>query len=187
MSEELNFYIEESKESMESTIHHFESELGKIRAGKASPQILDGIMVNYYDVETPINQVANIGNLDNKTLVIQPWEKNMLGSIEKAIMAANIGATPQSDGNVIRISMPPLTEERRMELVKSIKNMAEQSRVSIRNTRRDAKDAIKKLQNEGVSEDLARDAENEVQKNTDDYISMIDKQLEAKEKEVMTV
>ena len=188
MTEELDFYIEEAKESMEKTIRHLETELSKIRAGKVYPQILDNISIEYYDVETPLKQVADINNLDNKTLIIKPWEKNTLEAIEKAVIAANIGATPQNDGDVIRLPFPPLTEERRKELVKLAKHMAEQSRVSIRNIRRDANDELKKLQKDStISEDQSKREIDEIQKLTNRYIEEVNSELEKKEKEIMEV
>ena len=187
MVDDVNIYLDEAKEQMDKAIEHLESELTNIRAGKANPSMLDGIKVPYYGVDTPINQMASIKSADVKTLVIQPWEKDMLDAIEKTILAANLGVTPQNDGNVVRLSMPPLTEETRRELVKKVKEIGEQSRVSIRNTRRDANEAIKDLTKEGLSEDMAKTAEHDNQENTDKYIEMVDKHLEAKEKEIMTV
>jgi ribosome recycling factor len=161
--------------------------LVKIRAGKANPQMVDGIVVDYYGNPTPINQIGNISVLDARTLSIQPWEKNMLQPIEKAIMAANIGITPQNDGNTIRLFLPPLTEERRKELVKKCHVEGEHCKVAIRNIRRDAIEHIKKLQKNGLSEDIAKNAETEVQTSTDKFIIVVDKHLAAKEKEMMVV
>jgi ribosome recycling factor len=149
--------------------------------------MLEGIMVEYYGNPTPINQVANVSVLDARTLTIQPWEKNMLQAIERGIMAANIGVTPQNDGNIIRIYLPPLTEERRKELVKRSHGEGEHSRVSIRNIRRDAIERIKKMQKDGLSEDVAKDTEADVQELTDRFIVLVDKHLAAKEKEIMIV
>ena len=187
MEDEVKLYLDTAKEQMESAISFLENELSKVRAGKASPAIVNGIKVDYYGVETPLNQVASVKNQDSKTLAIQPWEKGMLGPVEKAILAANIGITPQSDGTVIRLSLPPLTEERRIELVKKVKEIGEQSRVSIRNARRDTNEHLKVLTKDGLSEDLEKDAEHENQELTDSYISKVDKHLEAKEEEIMTV
>lgn len=187
MSEELSLILDDAKESMLKGINHLEAELVKIRAGKASPAMLDGINVDYYGAPTPINQVANVSVLDARTVSIQPWEKNMLSPIERAIMAANIGITPQSDGNQIRLFMPPLTEERRKELFKRASGEGEQSKVAIRNIRRDAIEQVKKLQKDGLSEDEAKDAEASIQEVTDKYIALVDKHLAAKEKEMMSV
>lgn len=173
--------------SMKKAIQFFESELTKIRAGKATPTMLDGIMVDYYGNPTPINQVGNLTVMDARTLTIQPWEKNMLQPIERAIIAANIGINPQNDGNIIRLFLPPLTEERRKELVKRSNNEGEQAKIAIRNIRRDAIEQIKKLQKDGLSEDEAKGAEAEVQEITNSFIHTVDKYLEGKEKEIMAV
>src|SRR5687767_12022940 len=172
---------------MQKAITHLETELVKIRAGKASPQIIDGIMVDYYGSPMPINQVANISVMDARTLTIQPWEKNMLQPIERAIIASNIGINPQNDGVIIRMFLPPLTEERRRELVKRCLGEGEHAKVAIRNIRRDAIEGIKKLQKNGLSEDVAKDAEGDVQELTNKYIALVDKHLASKEKEIMSV
>jgi ribosome recycling factor len=172
---------------MQKAISHLEAELVKIRAGKANPQMVDGIVVDYYGNPTPISQVGNISVMDARTLSIQPWEKNMLQPIEKAIMAANIGITPQNDGNIIRLFLPPLTEERRKELVKKCHGEGEHAKVAIRNIRRDAIEHIKRLQKNGLSEDASKDAETDVQGSTDKFIAVVDKHLAAKEKEMMIV
>jgi ribosome recycling factor len=187
MSEELAFILDETNQTMQKGIGHLEAELTKIRAGKANPQMLEGIVVEYYGSPTPIGQVANVTVVDARTIGIQPWEKNMLQPIEKAIMAANLGINPQSDGILIRLFLPPLTEERRRELVKRVNGEGEQSKVAIRNIRRESIEDIKKLQKEGLSEDVAKDAEKNVQDLTDKFIALIDRHLEAKEKEIMTV
>jgi len=187
MSEELILITGAAEESMRKGIAHLETELTKIRAGKASPTMLDGIMVEYYGSPTPIAQVANISVLDVRTISIQPWEKSMLAAIEKSIMQANIGITPQNDGNQIRLFMPPLTEERRRELFKKASGEGEHSKVAIRNIRRDAIEQVKKLQKDGLSEDAAKDAEKEIQELTDKFIQLVDKHLAAKEKEMMAV
>ena len=187
MSEELQMIIEETEDGMKKGIGHLEEELTRIRAGKASPAMLDGIAVDYYGAPTPIAQVANISVLDTRTISIQPWEKNMLQPIEKSIMAANIGITPQSDGNQIRLFMPPLTEERRKELFKKASAEGEHSKVAIRNIRREALEQIKKLEKDGLSEDAASDGEKNIQEVTDKYILLVDKHLSAKEKEMMSV
>ncbi len=187
MPEGLQKIHDEAAEAMKKAINHLEAELTKVRAGKASPQIVDGIMVDYYGSPMPINQVGNVTATDARTITIQPWEKNMLQPIERAIIAANIGINPQNDGNIIRLFMPPLTEERRRELVKRTNGEGEQSRVAIRNIRRDAIEHIKKLQKDGTSEDACKDAEKDIQTLTDKYIQLVEKHLEAKEKEIMTV
>lgn len=187
MSDELNSIKDHALDGMNKAINHLETELVKIRAGKATPGLVDGLVVDYYGNPTPINQVGNITVADARTLNIQPWEKNMLQPIERAIIAANIGITPQNDGNIIRLFMPPLTEERRRDLVKRSHGEGENSKVSIRNIRRDAMEHIKKLQKNGLSEDICKDAEKNVQELTDKYISLVDKHLAAKEKEIMTV
>ncbi len=187
MSEELNIILSDADASMSKALNHLESELSKIRAGKANPSMLDGIMVDYYGNPTPINQVANISALDARTISVQPWEKAMLQHIEKGIMAANIGITPQSDGNSIRLFLPPLTEERRKELVKRCNGEGENGKISTRNIRRDAIEQIKKLQKDGLSEDASKDAEKNIQDSTDKYIALIEKLLVAKEKEIMSV
>ncbi len=187
MSEDIPSIISGSEDHMKKAITHLEVELGKIRAGKANPQMLDGIMVDYYGSPMQINQVSNISVMDSRTLSIQPWEKNMLQPIERAIIAANIGITPQNDGALIRIFLPPLTEERRKELVKKCQAEGEHTKVAIRNIRRDAIEHIKKLQKNGLSEDAAKDAEQSVQQVTDKYISAVEKHLTSKEKEIMSV
>jgi ribosome recycling factor len=187
MADDIASIIAVAEDHMKKGINHLESELVKIRAGKANPQMLDGIMVDYYGSPMPINQVANISVTDARTLSIQPWEKNMLQPIEKSIIAANIGINPQNDGNLIRLFLPPLTEERRKELVKKCHNEGEHSKVAIRNIRRDAIEHIKKLQKNGLSEDAAKDAEKDVQEVTDRYTAAVEKHLSSKEKEIMSV
>lgn len=187
MQDDIAVILDETRENMKKAIRHFESELVKIRAGKVSPDMLNDIKVEYYGSPTPIQQVANINVVDSRTLSIQPWEKPMLQAVEKAILAANIGITPQNDGILIRLFMPPLTEEHRRELVKKIGAEGEQAKVVIRNLRRDAMEQIKKLQKETLSEDAARNAETDIQGITDSFISTIDKYCAAKEKEVMAV
>lgn len=187
MSDDLTLILDDAESSMKKAIAHLENELVKIRAGKASPSMLDGITVEYYGAPTPINQVANVSVLDARTISIQPWEKNMLGAIDRAILAANIGVTPQNDGVQIRIFLPPLTEERRKELYKKASQEGEHGKVAIRNIRRDAIEHIKKLQKDGLSEDAAKDAEQDVQSLTDKFIVIVDKHLAAKEKEIMSI
>ena len=187
MSEEISKIIRDTESSMSKAINHLESELVKIRAGKANPNILDGIVADYYGSPTAINQIANVSVLDARTIAVQPWEKNMLQPIERAITMANIGINPQNDGTTIRLFMPPLTEERRKELVKRCNAEGEHAKVSIRNIRRDAIEHIKKLQKDGLSEDICKDAEKDAQDITDKYIILIEKHLTAKEKEIMAV
>jgi len=187
MSEDVSLTLEVAEGSMQKAINHLEAELAKIRAGKANPQMLEGITVDYYGSPTTISQVGNISVLDARTLSIQPWEKNMLQPIERAIMASNIGITPQNDGVIIRLFLPPLTEERRRELVKRCQGEGEHSKVAIRNIRRDTIEGIKKLQKNGLSEDAAKDAEADVQELTNKYIALVDKHLATKEKEIMVV
>ena len=176
-----------SKEMMEKAINHLEVELGKIRTGKANPSMLDSIMVDYYGAITPLHQIANINTPDARTLVIQPWEKSKLADIERAIINGNLGLNPQNDGEVIRINVPPLTEDRRKEMVKIAKNETENCKVSIRNARKNANENIKKLQKEGLAEDLAKDAETTVQNLTKDFEAKVDDHVAKKEKEIMTV
>ncbi|HQW85421.1 MAG TPA: ribosome recycling factor [Ferruginibacter sp.] len=187
MSAEINTIISDTSTAMQKALNHLETELIKIRAGKANPNIIDGIMADYYGNPTPVNQIANISVLDARTISVQPWEKNMLQPIERAITMANIGINPQNDGNSIRLFLPPLTEERRKELVKKCNAEGENAKVAMRNIRRDSIEAIKKLQKEGLSEDISKDAENDVQQATDKYIVLIEKHLTAKEKEIMAV
>ncbi len=188
MSEELEMLLDDAESAMKKAINHLESELTRIRAGKANPGMLDGVSVEYYGAPTPINQVANVSVLDVRTISIQPWEKKMLQAIERAIMAANIGITPQNDGSQIRLFLPPLTEERRRELFKKANNEGEQSKIAIRNIRRDTIEQVKKLQKDGeLSEDASKDAENNVQELTDRFIILVDKHLAAKEKDMMAI
>jgi ribosome recycling factor len=187
MSDDLELILEETRDSMKKALIHLESELVKIRAGKASPQMLEGLMVDYYGSPTVLNQVGNVSVMDARTLTIQPWEKNMLQPIERAIINANLGVTPQNDGNIIRLFMPPLTEERRKEFVKRAGGEGEQSKVAIRSIRREAIEQIKKLQKDGLSEDEAKDAEKEIQDITNENINLVDKHLASKEKEIMSV
>src|SRR6478735_3965245 len=186
-AEELELVMEDADSSMEKAISHLEAELTKIRAGKANPTMVDGIFVEYYGSPTPSAQVANVTILDARTISIQPWEKNMLQAIEKSILQANIGITPQNDGNQIRLFLPPLTQERRKELFKKASTEGEHSKVAIRNIRRDAIEEIKKLQKDGLSKDVAADGEETIQQATNRYITLVDKHLVAKEKEMMAV
>ncbi|GAA4759419.1 MULTISPECIES: ribosome recycling factor [Flavobacterium] len=187
MTEEINFILDSTKESMEGSIAHLEKEFLNIRAGKASPQMLGGVFVDYYGSQTPLSQVANINVPDARTITVTPWEKNMLQPIEKAIMIANIGFNPMNNGDNIIISVPPLTEERRKDLVKQAKSEAEDAKIGIRNARKDANTDIKKLEKDGTSEDICKTAEENVQKLTDAYIKKIDDHLAIKEAEIMKV
>lgn len=187
MIEELNLVYDELQSSNSKTFEHLESELSKIRAGKASPSMLQGVMVDYYDVPTPIQQVANIATMDARTLTVQPWEKSLLNDIARGIMQANLGLNPQNNGEQLIISVPPLTEERRRDLVKRAKMECENSKVGIRNHRKDAIDMIKDLKKDGLSEDLEKDAENEIQNITNTFVKQIDDLLAIKEKAIMTV
>lgn len=187
MTEDISTIVAGADDQMKKAINHLEAELIKIRAGKANPQMLDNIVVDYYGSPMPVNQVANISVMDARTLTIQPWEKNMLQPIERAIINGNIGVTPQNDGVIIRLFLPPLTEERRKELVKKCQAEGEHSKIAIRNIRRDAIESIKKLQKNGLSEDAAKDSEADVQQVTDKFILVIDKHLASKEKEIMAV
>lgn len=179
--------VSSAKDMMNKAIAHLEAELVKIRTGKAMPNMLDSVMVDYYGSMTPLSQIANINTPDARTLVIQPWEKNKLQDIERAIINSNLGLAPQNDGGIIRITVPPLTEERRKDMVKIAKSQGEDSKISIRNARRDSIEQIKKLQKDGLSEDIAKDAENTIQQITNDFIAKVDEHVNKKEKEIMTV
>jgi len=188
MSEELNFIYDETKEHMQKSISHLEAELKSIRAGKASPQMLSTVSVDYYGNPTPLSQVANVGVRDARTISIQPWEKNMLSAIERAIINSNLGFAPSNNGELIIINIPPLTEERRKDLVKQSKEEAELARISIRNIRKDANNDIKKLEkNKEISEDASKMGHDKIQKITDKFIEEIEKMLEKKETDIMTV
>jgi len=187
MTEELNMVYDEFKSSNEKSIEHFEAELTKIRAGKAAPAMLQSVMVDYYGSPTPIQQVANIGVMDARTLTVQPWEKDMLGELMKGIVNANLGFAPQDNGEMLIISIPPLTEERRRDLVKHAKAEAENAKVSIRSHRKDALDMIKGLKDDGLSEDMQKDAEGQVQTITDSFTKKIEELFELKEKDIMTI
>ncbi len=187
MADDLAGVLGDSRSLMKKAIDFFESELTRIRAGKASPDMLNGLVVDYYGNPTPIGQVGNISIMDARTLTIQPWEKKMLQPIERSIIAANIGINPQNDGNIIRLFLPPLTEERRRDLVKRSNAEGEHAKIAIRNIRRDAIEQIKKLQKDGLSEDEAKDGETEMQEITNTYITLVEKHLEVKEKEIMAV
>jgi ribosome recycling factor len=187
MTEDSQMVLEETQEQMEKAIQHLDKELHKLRTGKATPQMLEGIRINYYGVQTPIEQTANISTPDPRQIIVQPWDKSILVDIEKAIMAANLGLNPKNEGEVLRIIVPPLTEERRKELVKKAKAEGENAKVSVRNTRRTSNDLAKDLEKEGVSEDEVKKLQEEIQKVTDRFIEDIDNIVEAKEKDIMTV
>jgi ribosome recycling factor len=187
MEEEARFCIDMTREKMEKALKHLEDELAHVRAGKATPAILDGITIDYYGAVTPLSQVSNIGTPDAKTIVIQPWDKSMIDTIEKAILYANIGLTPMNNGEIVRLSIPPLTEERRRNLVKQVKTMGENTKVSVRNARRDANEELKKLLKGGLPEDIEKESVEEVQIMTDDFIHKTDLVVAGKEKEIMTV
>lgn len=174
-------------ERMEKAIGALKRDLATLRAGRATPALLDRIQVDYYGTPTPLNQLANINTPDSRTLLIQPWDKSSLADMERAIMKSDLGLTPANDGSSIRLSIPPLTEERRSELVKMTKKFGEEAKVAIRNIRRDANDDIKKLEKNGISEDESRGHQEEIQKTTDKFIAEVDKVLSAKEKEIMEV
>jgi ribosome recycling factor len=185
--EEIEFILDSTKESMVGSIAHLEKEFLNIRAGKASPQMLGSVFVDYYGSQTPLSQVSNVNIPDARTITIQPYEKSMLQTIEKAIMVANLGFNPMNNGENIIISVPPLTEERRRDLVKQAKAEAEDAKISIRNARKDANTDIKKLEKEGTSEDVCKTAEDDIQKLTDSFIRKVDEHLATKEAEIMKV
>lgn len=180
-------YLSEAEEKMELAVEYLDETLARIRAGKANPKILDNIRVDYYGTASPISNVANVSVPDARTITITPWEKSMFKEIEKAIINSELGITPENNGEVIRLSIPPLTEERRRQLVKQSKAEAEQSKVSIRNARRDGIDGLKKAVKQGMPEDVEKDAENEMQKLHDRFMKRIDDLFAAKEKEILTV
>lgn len=187
MTEELELIIASAKESMDNTVAHLEKSLLNIRAGKASPQMLGSVFVDYYGSQTPLSQVANVSTPDARTLSITPWEKNMLQPIEKAIMIANLGLNPMNNGDNIIINVPALTEERRKDLAKQAKSECEDAKIGIRNARKDANNDIKKEEKDGTSEDICKGAEERIQKLTDSFVKKIEDILSAKEAEIMTV
>jgi ribosome recycling factor len=187
MTEEIDFILDSTKESMDGSIAHLEKEFLNIRAGKATPQMLGSVFVDYYGSQTPLSQVSNVSVPDARTITIQPYEKTMLQPIEKAIMIANIGFNPMNNGDMIIISVPPLTEDRRKELVKQAKSESEDAKIGVRNVRKDANNDIKKLEKEGTSEDMCKTAEDSVQKLTDGYIKKIEDLLAVKEAEILKV
>ncbi len=187
MTEEVQFAIDTAKEAMEKAMTHLDTQLQKIRAGKANPMMLSRVMVEYYGALTPIHQVANVSAIDGRTLSVQPFEKSLIEEIEKGIVHANLGLNPQNNGESILINIPSLTEERRRELGKQAKAEGEDAKVGIRNARKEANDEIKKSKTDGLSEDAAKDAEASIQKTTDGFVSKVDALIDAKEKDIMTV
>ncbi len=187
MDEEIQLYLNEARDLMNKAIKHFSNELTKIRAGKAMPNMLDGLMVDYYGSPTPIGQVASVNTPDARTLVVKPWEKKLIGEIEKAIINSDLGLNPQNDGDLIRLNIPPLTEERRKNLMKQVKNEAENGKISVRNIRKDSNESLRKLLKEGASEDEIKRAEEQVQILTSQYSETIDGLVGKKETEIMTV
>lgn len=187
MQEEVDFVLDVCKEKMGAAVQHLDKELIHIRAGKASPSMLDSVHVEYYGSHVPLSQVSNVSTPDARTIAVQPWEKSLIPVIEKAIMAANLGFNPENNGEIIRINIPVLTEERRRDLVKQAHHEGETAKISLRGARKEANDNLKKLQKDGLSEDLEKDAEIEVQKMTDDFTKKIDSLVAAKEKDIMTI
>ncbi len=186
-AEEMNLLTEAAKEAMQSAVNHLQNELTKVRTGKASPAILDSLSVSYYGALTPINQVASVSTADARTIIIQPWEKNMLAPIERSIFEANIGVTPMNDGEVIRLSIPPLTEERRRDLAKQAKQLGEEAKISLRSARQKAIDGIRKAVKDGFSEDSGKHRESDIQNMINDFVKKVDNLIEAKEKDLMQV
>jgi ribosome recycling factor len=187
MEEEIKMYLDDARDTMGKAVEHTNRELQRIRAGKVMPNMLDGLKIDYYGVDTPITQAASVTSADARTLAIKPFEKSLITKIEKAIRDSDLGVNPQNDGEIIRITVPPLTEERRKTLVKQVKQEGENGKVSIRNIRKDTNSALKDLQKDGASEDAIKSAEEKVQKLTDEFIAKIDDLLSKKEAELMTV
>ena len=187
MHEDIQFLLDAVNEAMQNSLSHLEKELSKIRAGKANPMILNGVMVEYYGSMTPLNQVATVTAPDPRMLMVSPFEKSMLGGVERAIIEANLGLNPSNDGAIIRVPIPALTEDRRRDLVKQAKGEGENAKISIRNSRRDCLSDIKKLKDDGVSEDMIKRGEDETQKITDKYTKQVDDILDKKESEIMTI
>lgn len=185
--DEIDFYLEQATEMMDKAVQHTHSELTKIRAGKAMPSMVEGVSLEYYGAMTPLSQVASVTTPDARTISIKPWEKKMIPEIEKAIINSNLGFNPQNDGELIRINIPPLTEERRISLVKQAKGEIENGKISIRNARKEIMDSLKKLLKDGAPEDAIKGAEDEVQKITDTHTAKVDELLVAKEKDIMTI
>lgn len=187
MLDDCQFVYDFAQEGMEKAMEHLEKSMQKIRAGKATPDMLNGIIVDYYGTMTPINQTANISTPDPRQIIVQPWDKSIIGLLEKAIIDANLGLNPQNEGEVLRIKVPVVTEERRRDLVKKAKSEAENSKIGVRNVRRSGNDEAKKLENESVPEDDIKKLQDDIQKLTNDFIEKIDKLFEAKEKDIMTI
>jgi ribosome recycling factor len=187
VDEEIQFYLSDAEESMGKAVAHVSVEMARIRAGRASPAMLDSLRVDYYGTPTPVSQVANISTSDARTLLIKPWEKNMVSEIAKAIKNSDLGLNPVSDADGIRLNIPPMTEERRRDLVKQAKNEAESGKVRVRGIRKDVNDALRKLQKDGAAEDAVKDAESKVQKYTDTHIADVDKLFVKKEAEIMNI
>ena len=187
MDENIQMYLDDARERMEKALSHLEEELTKIRAGKANPSMLKDVKVDYYGQETPLTQMSNVGTADARTIVIQPWEKKMIPEVEKAILKANLGFNPTNNGEIIRIQVPELTEERRQQLAKQVKQEGENAKIAVRNIRRDTINEIKKLEKEGISEDASKEGQDEVQKITDEFTKKIDKIIEAKQADIMSV
>ena len=187
MLEECQFVYDFAREGMEKAVDHLEKEFQKIRAGKASPDMLNGVVVDYYGTMTPINQTANVSTPDPRQIIVQPWDKSIIGLLEKAIIDANLGLNPQNEGEVLRIKVPVVTEERRKELVKQAKAETENSKIAIRNVRRSGNDEAKKLEKEGTPEDDVKKLQDDIQKLTNDFVEKVDKLFEAKDKDIMTI
>lgn len=187
MTDDAILCLEEAEENMQHAIDHLEKEFQKIRAGKANPNMLSGVRVEYYGASTPIEQTANINTPDARQIIVQPFDKSVIHEIEKAIMNANLGFNPQNEGELIRIQVPPLTEERRLEMVKKAKHVGEETKIGLRNARRHANEEAKAYEKEGMPEDDAKHLMDEIQKLTNNYSEKIDKLVEAKEKDVLTI
>jgi len=187
MDENIELYLDDAKDRMEKALAYLEESLTKLRAGKASPTMLKDVKVEYYGTLTPLTQMANVGTADARTIVIQPWDKSTISDVEKAIMKANLGFNPTNNGEIIRIQVPELTEERRQQLSKNVKSEGENAKIAIRNVRRDIVTEIKKLEKEGVSEDTVKEGQDLIQKLTDDFVAKIDKIIEAKQKDILSV
>ncbi len=187
MQEDIDFYFSESREAMEAALARLVRELSRVRTGKASPSIFDSVMVDYYGSPTPMRQVANVGTLDARTITIQPWEKGMIEEIEKAIFGANLGLTPQNDGQMIRITVPMLTEDRRKNLVKQVRSVTEDAKVSIRNARRDLMELLKTAVKDGYPEDMGKKAEGKAQDMTNEFTKKADDMADIKEDDIMTI
>lgn len=187
MEEEVQLILEDASEMMSKALERLDREMDKVRAGRANPKMLESVFVDYYGTLTPISQVANINTPDPRTIAIQPWEKGLIPAIEKAILAANLGMNPDNNGELVRINVPPLTEERRKDLVKQVKKMGEDARISIRNIRRDANDSFKNLKKDGLPEDMEKSSVEKMQKITDKFAAKIEEMLDKKEKDILTV